>query len=242
MKTFQTTFRNTRFSKEDPISVFDFLPMFVKKANSLGVFEAHVFLQVQKLLSDRVERHRRSICNGARSGGVVCLPEAVGNFLRTHAPPTNICNAVADLRKILYQHQKDGFTYSRPMNDAVHRCGNVHEEIDKMTLFVDGLLSIIQTIVVLFQQSKKRLRLSYEELVQFSYDEAKSHLRRKTSPRMAKIVNTNKHGQAVHLIEPRACNGQSIEDGEQLCVICNGLKLSNKLLSTVDTPSSQPLR
>ena len=58
--------------------------------------------------------------------------------------------------------------YSGRLNDAAHRCGNVYDEIDKMTFFVNGLLPSIQTVVARHREAQARRDLSYEELVQFA--------------------------------------------------------------------------
>lgn len=80
VKSFQATFRNTNFSREDPIIVFDFLSMFVEEASTLGVSEAHASLTLLKLLKSLGELKLQSICNGARSGGITCWPEASTTF------------------------------------------------------------------------------------------------------------------------------------------------------------------
>lgn len=144
MKTFQARFENSKFSREDPILVFDILTAFAKEASTIGVLEAHAFLLVPKLLRIKDERHRCLICNGARSDGVTFWPEVLSHFLRTYVTSATNCNAVNDLRNIHQQPQKDELTYSRRFNDAVHRCGNVHDEIDKMKLFLKGYYRVFK--------------------------------------------------------------------------------------------------
>lgn len=52
---------------------------------------------------------------------------------------------------------------------------NVHDEIAKMTLFVNGLLPRIKTIFADFRELKERRRLSYKELVQYAQDGGEFH-------------------------------------------------------------------
>lgn len=89
--------------------------------------------------------------------------------------PAAIRNAVNDLQGIRKQPWQHEFTYSGRIKDTVQRYGNVHDEIDKMTLFVNGLLPSVQTIVGHFRESKDRSRLSYEDVVQYAQHEGKSH-------------------------------------------------------------------
>lgn len=83
LKTFQTTFENTKFSIKTPIVIFDFLTAIVIEAESLAVFEAYAFLLMPKLLKSQAERHLRLTQVGARSGKVAYWPEIVTHFLCT---------------------------------------------------------------------------------------------------------------------------------------------------------------
>lgn len=61
------------------------------------------------------------------------------------------------------------------MNDDARRCGNVRNEIEKMTQFVNGLLSSIPTIVARFWESKRRPQPPHGELEQDDQDEEESY-------------------------------------------------------------------
>lgn len=61
----QVTFENTKFSRENSISVFDFFTPRVREANTFGVFVANPFLKMPKLLKSQAGRRLRSIRNGA---------------------------------------------------------------------------------------------------------------------------------------------------------------------------------
>ena len=123
-------------------------------------------------------------------------------MLRTYATPRAIRNPVNDLRNIRQQPREDEMDYSGHLNDAAHRCGNVYDEIDKMTFFVNGLLPSIQTVVARHRESQARRDLSYEELVQFAQDEGESHRARTSNLRVAKIVHNKNNDKVVHFIEP----------------------------------------
>lgn len=59
-----------------------------------------------------------------------------------------------------------------------------------MTIFVNRLVSSIQTIIVRFRESEGRRQLSYKEPEQYAND-GESHRVRFVSLRVAKLVNTN---------------------------------------------------
>lgn len=241
IKTFQAAFEGTKFSAEDPIMVFDFLTRFVEEADTLGVSEAHAFLILPKLLIGRAERHLRSIRNGARSGGVKCWPEVVNHFLRTYATPAAIRNAVNDLRNIRQKPREDEIAYSERINDATHRCGNAFDEVDKMTLFVNGLLPSIQTVVARFRESRNRNELSYEELVHYSQDEGDSHRARLQC--FTEIANANgkKGSKNVYCLESNQLERADHHYNEDSCSSDEEVKPSTNHRDQVDNEEPQPL-
>lgn len=102
------------------------------------------------------------------------------------------------------------------MNAAIHRNENFHNWIDKMTIFENGVLPSIQTIVACFRKAKMCRRLSYIELVQYAQDGGESHGANIASLRVDKIVNTYPNDQVVNSLEPGTSDRQSVGDGEQL--------------------------
>lgn len=170
-----------------------------------------------------------------------CWPEVVNHFFRAYATPEIICNVVNNVQNIRQPSLEDGSTYSRRINDVIHRYRNVHDEIDKMILFVNELLLSVQTIVVHVRESKRRPRQLYKELVQYAQDGGKFHRVGIAILRVAKIVNTYPRDRIVHFLEPSTFNGRSVGDREQLYVTHNGLIPTEELPTTIDLPSSQPL-
>ena len=239
-KTFQSTFDTTKFSGEDPIMVFDFLMKFVEEADTLNVSEAHAFIILPKVLKGRAERWLRSVRNGSRSGGVTCWPEAVNSLLRTYATSSAIRNAVNNLRNIRQQPREEEMEYSGRLNDAAHRCGNVYDEIDKMTFFVNGLLPSIQTIVARYRESQSRRDLSYEELVQFAQDEGDSHRARTSNLRVAKIVSNKNNDKVVHFMEP-SIGTSNDNNEEEIFIVDNDGSIPTDELPSTDNSSQQSL-
>lgn len=54
---------------------------------------------------------------------------------------------------------------------AVYRWGNVHGEVDKMSVLINGLSRSIKTIVARYRETQLRRLLTYNALVHFSKDE-----------------------------------------------------------------------
>lgn len=86
-------------------------------------------------------------------------------FFRAYATPAAICNTVNDLRNIHETPREDELTCIKSVSDATHWCGNVCDEVEKITLFDNRFLPSIQTVVRRFQESKNQSELSLEELV-----------------------------------------------------------------------------
>lgn len=74
------------FIGEDLILVQHFLTIFVKEADTLGVFDAHAFVIMLKLLRSQGKRHLRLVRNGSRSGGVAYSPKIGNHFFELMRP------------------------------------------------------------------------------------------------------------------------------------------------------------
>ena len=231
-KSFQTSFDKTKFNGEDPVMIFDFLMKFVEEADTLRVSEAHAFLILPKVITGRADRQLRSVRNGSRSGGVTCWPEAVNYLLRTYATAAAIRNACNDFRNIRQQVREEEVDYSGRLNDAAHRCGNVFDEIEKMSVFVNGLLPSTQTAVARHRESQPRSALSYEELVQFAQDEGDTHRARTSTLRVLKAATPNKNDRVVHFIEPSQSGSQATDNDGEVYVMDDGSIDTDQLPST----------
>lgn len=60
------------------------------------------------------------------------------------------------------------------LSDAIHRCGNFHEEDRKMNFYIDGLLPTARTIVAHFSESKLKSDLTFKELTHFASAEGEA--------------------------------------------------------------------
>lgn len=107
VETIQATFASKTIRAEHLVLFFDFLFMFVEKADYLGVFEAYSILIFPRQQNGQPEQYIRSLCDRARSIGSTCWLEVVEPFLRTYAATTVIRNAVNDLQNIRPLPRKD---------------------------------------------------------------------------------------------------------------------------------------
>lgn len=55
--------------------------------------------------------------------------------------------------------------FSSRVNLAAFKCGNIHDEDEKMTLFIDGLDDSTRTVVARFRDNEHRHKMTYERLV-----------------------------------------------------------------------------
>ncbi len=242
IRSLSTTFDDKdKFSGSDPILVLEFLTKFVEEADTLCITEAQAFIILPKLMVDPAQKQFRSVKSGARSGGVTCWPEAVQHLLRTYATPATIRRAVYDLRDIRQQPRENENEYSARLNRAAHRCGNVYDEVEKMTIFVNGLLPCIQTDVARHRESRNRRDLSYEELVQFARDEGDSYRARHANLRVVRTVSKPSGERAVHFMEPSSSSGSRMADGDELMIVEEGSIPTDYLPSTADTAESEEL-
>lgn len=88
-------------------------------------------------------------------------------FFCTYAPALVIHNAVSSLRNIRPQPWEDERPDKKLICHDAHCYGNVHVEMNKMKLFVKGLVPKIQMLVVLFRRSEGLHCLFYEELAHY---------------------------------------------------------------------------
>ena len=201
LKSLDITLKEYKFNGQDPILVFDFLSRFVEQADTLRMTEMQAFVALPHYLSGTAENQFRAIRNGARSGGVTCWSEAVQYFLRTYATPSAIREAVNHLRDIRQLPKETELEYSARLNNAAYRCGNVYDETDKMTFFINGLSPTIRNIVARHRESQPRRSLTYEELVQFARDEGESHRASNSSLRVVRTVNRTSTDHGTHYLD-----------------------------------------
>ena len=172
IKNLNLTMKSHIFDGNDPIKIFDFLTRFVNEADMLNMSEAQAFIALPTFLADPAETQFRTTLSGAsRRGGVTCWPEAVQYLLRTYATAFAMREVLADLRNIKQNANESEESYRKRLNEAIFRCGNVHTEDEKMTLYVDGLSETIRMVVARYRETIHRRDLTFEELCHYAKSE-----------------------------------------------------------------------
>ena len=72
---------------------------------------------------------------------------------RTYSTPAAIRSPTTEFRNILQTPDEDELAYGARIKNAAYFCGNVHEEDEKMTFFIDRLRPEIMTIVARFREN-----------------------------------------------------------------------------------------
>lgn len=61
-------------------------------------------------------------------------------MILTYEKPTPMREALKNLASILKRAKKDNESYKKLLRGALHRRGNVNEEDEKMSFYIDGIL------------------------------------------------------------------------------------------------------
>ena len=102
--------------------------------------EARAFISLPKFLADAAEtQFRTNLRGGSRRRCFTCWPEAIEYLLSTYATAASMREALQTLGNILQASTEAGGDYGKSLNEAKFRCGNIHEEDEKMTYYVYGL-------------------------------------------------------------------------------------------------------
>lgn len=108
-------------------------------------------------------------------GGIVHLLEAVKHLLQTYETEKAITEALEVFNEIHQTENENEVAYAARLNNAAYRCGNVHDEDDKICLYVKGLLSALKTILQRFRNRTERTELSIERIVQLAVEKGGSY-------------------------------------------------------------------
>ena len=182
LKNLELTMREYKFSGEDPILIFDFLSRLVEEADTNSMTEGQLMVCLPHMLTKSAAKQYRAACNSSRSAGLKYWPEAVQYLLRTYATETAIREAVRDLENIRQSPTEDETAFATRINEAVYRCGNVYDDIEKIGFFINGLREETRTIVQRYRRDQPRYELSYDRIVQFARDEGDSYRARNRAP------------------------------------------------------------
>jgi hypothetical protein len=207
LKNLELSFKDSKFTGKDPVLIFDFLTRMVEECDTLGMSEAQAYMALPHFLSDTARTQYRAMHTGSRSSGVTCWPEAIQYLLRTYATPSAIRNATAELRNICQSNDEDELTYGARINHAAYRCGNVYDEDERMTFFIDGLRPETRTVVARYRENEFRQDMTMERLVQHAKDSGDSFRAMAPSLRTPRPPTTRARTPPGILRTPRPTSG-----------------------------------
>ena len=126
-------------------------------------------------MSDPEETNfRKSLGGTSRQGGVTCWPEAVKHLLRTYATPASMREAMDNLPSVLQGDTETKESYQNRFHETINHSGNVYNEGENITLYIDGLTSIIRTIVAHHRESVSRRDMTFVDIAHFARTEDES--------------------------------------------------------------------
>ena len=180
-----TTLSGLEFSGKDPILVLNFLSRFVEECDVLEMKESQALLALPYFLKeDALRQYRAARDSSPKEGGVSAWPEAVQYLLRNYATNNAISEAILEFRDTQQRPDEDETAYSTRLLSAELRCGNVHSSEEKMTMFIDGLLPGIRSLVARERetrrdQSRRGDLFTYLDLVRYAQNEGEAYRARR---------------------------------------------------------------
>ena len=85
--------------------------------------------------------------------------------------PAAIRNATNELRNVRQTPDEDELAFGARMNHAAYHFGNIHEDDEIITFFIDGLRAETTKLVTRFRENQYRKYLKFERIIQFAQDE-----------------------------------------------------------------------
>lgn len=151
LKNIELTIRDHKFSGENPILVFDFLTRIVEGADTLGMSEGQLIVFYPHLLTKNAAQRYRSSSNNSRPGSILCSPEAAQYIHRTYATEKDTREAVEhfeNLREASNEHEN---AFVSIVSGDPYGFENVHTEVEKFTIFINGLFPAIRPVFSRFR-------------------------------------------------------------------------------------------
>lgn len=168
--------KNHIFDSTDPICVFDSIARFVNDAEMLIMSERRAFIALPTFLTEAAETEiRMNFGRTSRHSGITCWPEAIEYLLRTYMTSSAMRIVLEELHNIRRGERKFEDDYWKRLKEEVFRCGNVHREDGKITIYVDGLSDTIRTAVARYGKSVHRREMNFESLAHFAKSEDEAY-------------------------------------------------------------------
>lgn len=205
IKTLKHIMENYNMNWEDSIRDFEMLTRFVNEVDMLNMREVQDFAALPNVLSETVETQFRTNLSGeSHCRGVIFCLKALQYRFRTYATPTAMWNALENLHSMHKRDDELEEGYLKRFHGAIHRCGNVLEDNEKMTLYIDGLMTTTRTIVASYRERVPSHDMTFQELTHFSssYNEAVRAHSRQSRP-YANDLSTPQEFQPSTLPHPQ---------------------------------------
>lgn len=104
----------------------------------------------------------------------MCWTEAIHSLLHTSSTTNEMRDALNNLHPACQRENELEESYHKRFNDVIHLWGNVHEDDEKMTLYVYGLSTTIHYIVARYVVIVTRPERAFKVLTHFASWEDKA--------------------------------------------------------------------
>lgn len=130
--------------------VFEFGTRRTEEADLNQRIQAQAFATLPHFLSDNAETRYRSARGTSHEGDIRSCLEAMQYLLCTYPTPARIRKAVAKVSSTNQNQGEDGTEYSVRFRIEIQRCGNVYDDSRRVSLFINGLVPEIHSVVAQF--------------------------------------------------------------------------------------------
>lgn len=151
-----------RFDRSDPVLVFDFVTSMVEECDTLSMSEYEAFLLLHKCLTWTASGNYRTALNLSlySTGSNTSWPESIQYCRRTYATLAKIRDVGVATFVTKQKIRETGLALGTRLNLATYHSFNVHADVPKMNIFIDGIHSTTRTIVARFRKSQPRNALT----------------------------------------------------------------------------------
>ena len=108
--------------------------------------------------------------------------------------------------------------YSCRVNQTAYWCGNVFEECEKITTYLDGLIPEIRSIVARYREETPRSLVNFGNVVQRARDEGEAYRARFKNHLKSKVLSKSIHPRkgSVSFMQPLGVNSEIYPDSVML--------------------------
>ena len=179
--------KGERFDGQDGITVLTFLERLVEDVELCSMSEAQALRAMDSCLTGQAKVLFKAATGILPGGsGLRSWSEAIQYLLQTYATDTAIEEALEALKATRQRATEDEKAYSARFTQAEHRCGNVHRWRERKLLYIGGLPSATKPLVARF--NKQNRKATFNEVVEFAYDEGNAHRARMGIPRNTDVL------------------------------------------------------